>query len=187
MKTLNPLNLVKINKPYPESFLERWRAGDYSMLTNSQASEYIKKIIVHKAKNRPGRRFFGEAYIASNMEMVEGWYTSYKWLTAPKWIVGEGLKPGFEKSFYLALMKYIGKDCLISLQEEATKLVRKYKKPVAPDLWIIDNDGCFNFIESKLPDDFIGKHQLAGLALIEKFVGAVKPVSIVVMDMAPEK
>jgi hypothetical protein len=38
-----------------------------------------------------------------------------------------------------------------------------------------------------LPGDYIGKHQLEGLALIEKFVGSINPVSIVVMDLAPEK
>ena len=87
--------------------------------------------------------------------------------------------------------------CLINLQSEAKKLIEskcddlfvdgKYKKPVAPDLWIIDKDGRFNFIESKLPGDSVSRHKLVGMALIEKHIGAVKPVSTIVKELYPEK
>ena len=104
---------------YPDYLLERWKNGDYSMLTRSNASDYIKEILVHKANTRPGRRFFGEAYIASRIDMVQGWYNSFKWLTADKWITGNGLEPRFEKSFHVALMQNIGKDLLYNLQAKA--------------------------------------------------------------------
>jgi len=182
--------------PYPESLLEAWKAGDYSMLIKSNASDYIKNILTTKAKERPGRRFFGEAYIASKIEMKEGWYNSFKWLTADKWLTGNGLKQEFEKPFYSVLMKHIGADSLAKLQEKSIAFYNqykenfmhegKYKKPVAPDLWLIDKEGCFKFIESKLPGDTIAKHQIAGLALIGKYLGDSFPISISIMHLYPE-
>ncbi len=47
---------------FPPEFLERWRNGDYSLLTSANIPSYIKQIIVQKAKVRPGRRFFGKEY-----------------------------------------------------------------------------------------------------------------------------
>ena len=64
---MNEIELKNEFLPYPESLLEAWTLGDYSMLTHSNASDYIKKILTFKAKNRTGRRFFGEAFIASNI------------------------------------------------------------------------------------------------------------------------
>jgi hypothetical protein len=173
---------------YPEALLEAWKSVDYSMLTNSRASDYIKNILVSKARKRPGRRFFGEAYIASKTEMVEGWYNSFKWLTSKRWITGKGLEDEFEKPFYEALMKYIGKDIMKDLQDRAKNLVKDgtHIKPVAPDLWLINKNGQFKFIESKLPGDVINHHQIAGLALIKKYLDAVKPVSVVIVTLYPE-
>ena len=96
---MNEVELKNEFLAYPESLLEAWKLGDYTMLTHSNASDYIKKILTFKAKNRTGRRFFGEAYIASRIEMKEGWYNSFKWLTADKWLSGGGLEPKFEKPF----------------------------------------------------------------------------------------
>jgi hypothetical protein len=31
--------------PYPEMLLRAWKSGDYSMLINSKASDYIKDIL----------------------------------------------------------------------------------------------------------------------------------------------
>ena len=159
------------------------------MLINSSASDYIKDILLFKSKTRSGRRFFGEAYIASRVEMKEGWYNSFKWLTAGKWLSGEGLEPKFEKPFFNALMEHIGADMLSGLQENSINFYnkhkekfidsKKHKKPVAPDLWLIDNEGRFRFIESKLPGDTIGAHQIAGLALISKYIRVPTPVSII--------
>ena len=57
---------------FPPEFLERWRNGDYSLLTSANIPSYIKQNIVQKAKVRPGRRFFGEAFVAVSMskEMI---------------------------------------------------------------------------------------------------------------------
>jgi len=174
--------------PYHEALLRAWKNGDYSMLTNSKASDYIKNILVSKARKRPSRRFFGEAYIATKTEMVEGWYSSFKWLTSKKWITGKGLEDEFERPFFEALMRHIGKDILKELQDRAKKIVENgiHKKPVAPDLWLIDKNGHFKFIESKLPGDVINRHQIAGLALIKKCLSAVKPVAVSIVTLYPE-
>lgn len=193
---MNEIELKNDFLPYPESLLSAWKTADYSMLTQSNASNYIKEILIFKAKTRPGRRFFGEAYIASRIEMKEGWYNSFKWLTADKWLSGDGLDPKFEKPFHSALMKHIGSDVLAALQENAIGFYNrhkerfmdgnKYKKPVAPDLWLIDKEGRFRFIESKLPGDTIGPHQIAGLALIGKYLKVSVPVSVSIMHLYPE-
>jgi hypothetical protein len=182
--------------PYPEYLLEAWKSGDFSMLTRSNASNYIKEILVHKAKTRPGKRFFGEAYIASKISMKEGWYNSFKWLTATKWITGEGLEPIFEKPFHVALMQHIGKELLYDLQAKTASFYTEYKeknmeerqrkKPAAPDLWIIDENGSFIFIESKLPGDSIKSHQIAGMALIKKHLKVRTQVSVSIITLYPE-
>jgi hypothetical protein len=181
--------------PYPEKLLDAWENGHYSMLKNSKASGYIKEILVDRAERRPGRRFFGEAYIASKIEMKEGWYSSFKWLTSDKWISGEGLNE-FEKLFHYALMKYVGTKALTDLQRKAVSLYEihkekladgnKYNKPVAPDLWIIDQEDRFRFIEIKMPGDTIRPHQIAGLALIQRYLKVPNPVSVSIVTLYPE-
>ncbi len=99
---------------FPPAFLERWRNGDYSLLTSANIPSYIKQIIVQKAKMRPGRRFFGEAFVAVlfSSKIKDGFYNSYKWMTSEKWYTGKRLKPEFEKPFYDGLHKYIGTENL---------------------------------------------------------------------------
>lgn len=170
----NPLEMTVMD--YPGSLLDEWKRGDYSFLTSSKAPQYIKDILVHKARERPGKRFFGEAYIAATLgkDMTDGWYNSYKWLTANKWITGRNLEPSFEAPFYVALKKRIGVTRISNLQKrtntyfETHESELEYKKPVAPDLWFINKSGGFVFIESKMDRDRISPHQLAGLALIKK-------------------
>ena len=128
--------------------------------------------------------------------MVQGWYNSFKWLTADKWITGNGLEPRFEKPFHVALMQNIGKDLLYNLQAKAAAFYKEYKekykeegqhkKPVAPDLWVIDKNGNFIFIESKLPGDSIQPHQIAGMALIKKHLEACAQVSVSIITLHPE-
>jgi len=193
---MNETELKNEFSPYPEALLEAWKTGDYSMLINSNASDYIKEILIFKSKTRPGGRFFGEAYIASRIEMKEGWYNSFKWLTADKWLSGDGLDSKFEKPFYNALMEHIGADVLSSLQEKSNNFYnrhkerfmdgKKYKKPVAPDLWLIDKERNFRFIESELPGDTVGSHQIAGLALISRYLRVSVPVSVSIMHVYPE-
>jgi hypothetical protein len=195
-KYMNEIELKNEFLSYPESLLEAWKLGDYSILTHSNASDYIKEILTFKAKTRIGRRFFGEAYTASKIEMNEGWYNSFKWLTADKWISGHRLEPKFEKPFHNALMKHIGPDIIKRLQKNTIDFYNRhkekfmdgdrYKKPVAPDLWLIDKEGGFKFIESKLPGDTISPHQIAGLALIVKYLRVSVPVSVSIMHLYPE-
>lgn len=178
---------------YPESLINAWKRGErsgYSMLLNSNASDYIKKILIAKAKNKKSRRYFGEAFIASNIAMNEGWYNSFKWLTARKWVTGSGLKNEYERSFYNALSKYID---LSALQSKVIQYYNKHKaelnnkKPVAPDLWVIDPSGAFHFIEAKLPGDTLKPHQRAGLLLINQHLKHFLSISITIVILIPLK
>ncbi len=159
---------------FPPAFLERWRNGDYSLLTSANISSYIKKIIVKKAKMRPGRRFFGEAFVAVSMskEIKNGFYCSYKWMTAKKWITGKGLKPVFEKPFYDGLHKYIGTENLKEIQKRSNKYRESHAgtRPVASDLILIGNNGRLMFLEVKFPGDTIRPNQIPGLAILKTFV-----------------
>ena len=107
---MNKVLLKEEVMSFPPAFLKRWRNGDYSLLTSANIPSYIKQIIVQKTKIRPGRRFFGEAFVVVSFssKIKDGFYNSYKWMTAEKWITGKGLKPEFEKPFYDGLHKYIG-------------------------------------------------------------------------------
>ena len=69
-KSIDEIELQNTFVPYPKSLLDEWKNGNYSMLMSSNASDYIKKILLTKARKRPGTRFFGEAYIASTIDMV---------------------------------------------------------------------------------------------------------------------
>ena len=163
---------------YPLSLLEKWKSGDHSFLTTSQAPKYIKDILVSKAKIRPSRRFFGEAFIASAMafDTIDGWYGSFKWLSSDKWVTGKNLKPRFEKPFYEALLNRFGANIISDLQKRTQTYSDIYgselnnRKPVAPDLWLVDTSGKNIFIESKMEGDQIKLHQLVGLALIKKYL-----------------
>lgn len=194
--------LEMIYKNYPISLLKAWMGGnDYSMINSSHASKYLKDILVYKAMNRnkkkPSSWFFGESYIASTTDMTEGWYNSFKWLTSDQWITGKGLESKFKKPFYNTLMTYIGPQLVENLQQKTSILFdnykekfydpreNKYHKPVAPDLWLICKDGQYRFIESKLQTDNYADtakpHQIAGLALIKKYLKVSNPVSVSIM------
>ncbi len=111
---MNKVILKEEVMSFPPEILKRWRKGDYSLLTSANIPSYIKQIIVQKAKVRPSRRFFGEAFVAVSFssKIKDGFYCSYKWMTVKKWITGKGLKPEFEKPFYDSLHKYIGTENL---------------------------------------------------------------------------
>jgi hypothetical protein len=172
---------------YPEGLLKAWQRADYSFFVESRVSKYIKDILVSKAKRRPGRRFFGEAYIASRVEMKEGWYSSFKWLTSAKWLTGDGLNSPEEASFFKALMKYLGPKMVQRLQQKAKAYLKETEggitKPVAPDLWLIGKDGDFRFIESKMPWDSLRPNQVAGLTLIKKFLKVKVPVRVSIINL----
>jgi len=185
----NKADISHIDIEYPESLLDAWKQGDYWMLESSRVSEYIKSILLKKAKNRPGRRYFGEAYVSSTIKMIDGWFNSFKWLSSEKWLTGNSLEPVFEKPFHDTLIKYFGFKNLRNLQNESTALYKgnaeylHHKKPVAPDLWIIDKKGNHRFIECKLPGDKIGPHQIAGLLLIKENLKVSEKISVSIANL----
>ena len=192
MKLLKKVDIPTIDIQYPESLLNTWKMGDYSMLDSSGASEYIKSILIKKAKIRPGRRFFGEAYVAISIKMIDGWYNSFKWLTSKKWLSGIDLKPDFEKPFHEALIKHFGLSNLKNLQQVSRSFFKNNsdelnkKNPVAPDLWIIDKNGNHKFIECKLPGDTIGLHQKAGLMLIKENLKNSSQITVSIANLYPD-
>ena len=171
--------------PYTDKLLDEWVEGDYSMITSSKAPQYIEDIIVKKAKARPGTRFFGEAYVARvyGKTTKHGWYNSFKWLYADKWYKRESLEPQFEEPFFVALIKHIGWTKLRTLQRHARDYVETMDiNPQAPDLWLIDNEGAFHFIEVKKGSDRIHEGQLEGLAMIKKYLKA----KVSIISLYPE-
>src|SRR5262245_3272721 len=73
---------------FEEDLRTKWFEADFTMLTNSQASAPIKRVLTMKAAVRPNR-FFGEAYVASHVYHDEGWYCPFEWLTSSSWC-GDG-------------------------------------------------------------------------------------------------
>lgn len=142
-----------------------WEKGDRSIVNarTSKVPPYIRDVLLAKAEQRP-KRFFGEALVASRTGMKDGWYSSYKWLTADKWVTSAGLKEGFEVKFYEALDKHLG----LPLVERIQSMVRATdKKLVAPDLWMILRDGTHRFVEVKLEKDRLSHEQTYGLKVIQ--------------------
>ncbi len=167
---------------YPPHILNEWENGNFTLLKSSNAPDFIKNVLVAKAKVRKGTRFFGEAFIASKMskQMKNGWYSSYKWLIADKWVKGSNLSNNFENQFFQALMKHIGVDMLKILKYQAGLYFEMKKiKPQAPDLWFIDKVNRHHFFEVKKGTDKIHEGQLEGLAILKKYLKA--SVSIVML------
>ena len=166
--------------------LDLWKnERNYSILVNSDVSEFIKGILIDKVKIRTNR-FFGEAYVASQIPMAQGWYNSYRWLRwkgdgGGLWITGEGLKQGenessnYKKIFYdQFISKIVGVGNLLYLHEHSKIFQNgdpKTKKyPKAPDLSIIDKKGNLIFAEVKLPNDNFDQFQDIGLKMIKKYL-----------------
>ena len=184
--------------------LKKWKKRDYTMLTNANVSDYLKDILVFKASNRkPGQsisdqRFFGEAYVATQIPMIHGWYNSYQWLrwkgNNGMWLTGKGLKQknhepvNFHKIFYndaicehikLCNLQYLhGYSQKYQCNDQKTK-----KYPKAPDLFIIDKQNNFIFIEVKLPRDDFDPLQDIGLKIIRNYLKTEKEVSIIVRKL----
>ncbi len=168
---------------YPEKELLRWKEGNYEMLARLHASPFLKRILCEKLRNRkrPGRRFFGEAFVAAHVDHQAGWYGSFKWLTY--W-------PVKESSPYAAEYRAALKDAFPSAPDISRKsllLARLLngKKPVPPDLWLIVN-GEHRFIEVKLPGDSIHPTQIAGLAIIATCLARDANLSVWIYNLYPE-
>lgn len=69
---------------FPKASLLRWEEGQYQMLSRLGASSFVRRIIEEKLGNRhkPGRRFFGEAFVTTHVPHQHSYYGSFKWLTS---------------------------------------------------------------------------------------------------------
>ena len=59
------------SRRFSEHDLRAWRAGHYSLVKDCAGP--LKRTLRKKASQRPGRRFFGEAYVAATVPHHEGW------------------------------------------------------------------------------------------------------------------
>lgn len=177
---------------YPAHCLRDWRRNDCRILTSSEASEYLKGIIAIKVKRRPrGRRFFGEAYVATQVRHRHGYYGSFKWLTNSRFLDDRPFPSGptkpYQEELRKALLRHFGKGQLERLQKRAHKATRVVGvRPVAPDLWLIDSRGNHRFIEVKLPGDRIHPHQLAGMYLIASCLRTKGRLSVEIIELRPQ-
>ena len=179
--TLKCREFTSTTEEFPSGELKRWKAGDYGILENSDASTYLKKLLVEKAKKRPSY-FFGEAWIVACVRPhVEGVYGSFDWLTGENLSRSSRSKPRswHEKEYKKQLDKYVpfldelqleaGKRKVPAIGVSSDKKKRKKLSPSVPDLWLIDSEERHHFIEAKIhPGDEANQQQVAGLALIAR-------------------
>lgn len=80
-------------------------------------------------------------------------------------------------------IEHIGPTTLKKLQEDA----KKVPSITTPDLWFINDDGTFQFVEAKLDKKSVSDSQIAGLALLKKRLKAeVKIVRVHQSNMKVE-
>ena len=171
---------------FDSKLLYLWKnKKNYSILTDSDVSDFIKGIIIDKVKIRTNR-FFGEAYVAVKTPMTQGWYSSYQWLrwkggngslweTAPRRTQGENESKNYKQIFYDQFISEIVGVENLSYLHDRSKIFQngdpKTKNyPKAPDLSIVDKKGNLIFIEVKLPNDKFDPLQEIGLKMIKKYL-----------------
>jgi len=170
---------------YLNEEIKTWKNGDTAMLTSSSAPGFIKSIITHKKRPESSRHksawYFGEAYVANKLAATTkyGWFSSFKWLYNPNWIVGSAFNSGKDQKI-TELKKQFYEEAIKPNIDKIKKLHHILKnnkdrfpqKPKAPDLWLIDKDNKRHFIEIKRAEvrDKPSDEQLFGLALIEKYL-----------------
>lgn len=168
---------------FPPSELARWMGGDRRLLDQLPQSSQVSRILREKANNRgkPGRRFFGEAWSASQANWDEAWYGSFKWLSS--WPV-QSASP-FGSEYRSALLKYFPDAS--KARPRATALVPhlRGKRPMPPDLWLRSGE-AHHFIEVKLPGDSVRDTQVAGLAVIGSTLHTERSLSVWIYDLYPE-
>jgi hypothetical protein len=177
---------------YPRESELGWKKSG-AMLASSQASKYLKEILTGKVSRRGGgtRRFFGEAYVATQIAHAEGYYGSFQWLTSPMFLgdrpFPQGLTKDFQQQYRSALQRHFA-DELDLLQRNARKLAKSTRvRPAAPDLWLVESSGHHRFLEVKLPHDQVSDSQIAGLAVIAKSFGPSKNVSVEIVELHPDR
>lgn len=172
------------NLTYSEADLDGWKNGGRTLLRS--CSPLLRRLLKGKADTRPGRRFFGEAYVLSTEAADEAWYGSFKWLTSRKWSGPGPLADDYQESFRAALQRHF---CdLDAFQRKVRAAAGKTAGalPVGPDLWLVTRRR-HRFIEVKLPGDSLAPHQLQGLHLIERHLRAAdgRSVSVEVVTLSP--
>lgn len=167
--------------PFPDAERERWYGGSSSLLEQSNASTFIKRVLGQKHAVRP-RRFFGEAFVASRLEHVEGYYCPFKWLTASRWSSDRELANPDAREFSQALARHF--PLLGDFQQAAAAAAQLLgcPKPVGPDLWLVTKSGHI-FIEVKLPKDSAAPNQIAGLALLATRLPSEMPIKVLVITL----
>ena len=157
------------------------------MLARSHASAFIKRVLTKKHSVRPAR-FFGEAFVATQIEHDEGYYCPFKWLTSASWSGEKALNNRDAREFKEALARHFPR--LAEFQARANKARKQIggEKPVGPDLWLVNADR-HQFIEVKLPKDGLAERQLAGLALLATCLPSDRPIEVlsVALDRTAEQ
>lgn len=167
---------------FDEKLRETWVDDDFAFLRNSKASPSIKSVLSKKARVRPNR-FFGEAYVATQIDHDDGWYCPFKWLTSASWCEANANEDqSASADFRAALAKHFPD--LRDFQNRVAEFVRLsgVEKPVGPDLWLIA-DNVHRFIEVKLAGDTLKPRQLAGLALLAECLPSAWPISVSVVNL----
>lgn len=190
-KATEPPVLHMTSMIYPEQAELDWHRS-CAMLTDSQvACDYLKKILQGKVSRRgkPTRRFFGEAYVATQIPHTEGYYASFQWLRSPQFLTTRPFRPGptqtFQEQYRAALRRHF-KNQLEVLQRNASAIHEEAGvMPSAPDLWLIEPSGRHRFIEVKLPTDDVNYGQLAGLAAIAASFHNARGLAVEVIDLRP--
>src|SRR5262245_1237918 len=132
---------------YEPALIDAWGRRDCAMLESSAASDFLKEILVSKVERRGGgRRFFGEAYVATCVRHRHGYYGSFKWLTNARFLddlpFPNTPTKRFQEEPRRALMKHFGRHQLEKLQNASKAVERRNRiRPVPPDLWLIDRHG----------------------------------------------
>lgn len=159
--------------PYPPAVLKKWKSGDLSLLEG--LPDFLSNFFSQKAASRPGRRFFGEAWVIKKLlhEADRPWFNSFKWLTAKAWRTGKfSPEQRIESLFCHDLVECLGKDRLRLAQENAAEYCRRHPdrtKPHPPDVVLLNKaPKKSKFIEVKLPGDSLHDGQLEGLTIISQ-------------------
>lgn len=193
MDVMHNIELKEVHLDYDKEQICQWTRGNIDLLLNSSAPEYIKKIITHKKREGSSRKYqewyFGESYVAAQKgnTVKYGWFNSYHWLAEKEWADENYVAPRekfpidreLKTEFHQALRDNIGLDLVKKIQINANILCDHFKKdlkdkiPKSPDLWLIDKHSKHHFIEIKMqPGDTAKNHQVAGLAILHKYLNA---------------
>jgi hypothetical protein len=169
---------------FPQRTLERWQDGHCDdVLGRLESDSFIRRVLDQKLANRrrPGRRFFGEAFVVAELKPQSAWYGSFKWLTSWPTTSASSFGAEYRAALGAAFPEVSG------LSPRVLSLCQHLggKKPVPPDLWLILN-GQHHFIEVKLPRDRVRRTQLAGLAAIATWLAPRRDAVVSVYELYAE-